>query len=327
MTTYFAALLGLTILLYVLLDGFDLGVGIFFGITRDPDDRGSMLASISPVWDGNETWLVLAATLLWGAFPRAYSLILPAFYLPIVLMLGALILRGVAFEFRHKARSSRAFWDAAFSAGSFTVAFVQGTAVGAIAAGLPIENGTFVGGPFSWLSPFSVLCGMTLSVGYMLLGLGWIIGKAEGQLREKAYRRVKAYTCVVGVLLVCVFIYSLHLELPILNRWRERPYLSIFPVVGAVSALLLLFGRRDSRDFRPFILMSVAFIAAFATFVVSFLPYMLPFSITIAQASAPPSSLYFMFWGSGLVVLPIILFYTTTVYRAFRGKLVPNADH
>jgi cytochrome d ubiquinol oxidase subunit II len=168
---------------------------------------------------------------------------------------------------------------------------------------------------------------MTLSVGYMLLGLGWIIGKTEGQLREKAYRRVKAYTCVVGVLLVCVFIYSLHLELPILNRWRERPYLSIFPVVGAVSALLLLFGRRDRRDFRPFILMSVAFIAAFATFVVSFLPYMLPFSITIAQASAPPSSLYFMFWGSGLVVLPMILFYTTTVYRVFRGKLVPNADH
>ena len=327
MITYFAGLLGLTILLYVLLDGFDLGIGMFFGMTRDPDDRRSMLASIAPVWDGNETWLVLAGTLLWGAFPRAYSTVLPAFYLPIVLMLGALILRGVAFEFRYKARRSRGFWDAAFSAGSFTVAFVQGAAVGAIAAGLPITNGTFVGGPFSWLSPFSALCGVALCVGYMLLGLGWIIGKTEGRLREYAYGRVKAYTCVVGVLLVILFIYSLQLELPILDRWRERPYLAAFPVAGVGSALILLFGARDRRDFKPFILMSAAFVAAFGTFVVSFLPYMVPFSITIAEAAAPPSSLRFMFWGSGLVVLPMILFYTTTVYRVFRGKLVPNAEY
>jgi cytochrome d ubiquinol oxidase subunit II len=325
-TTYFAAILGLTILLYVLLDGFDLGVGMLFGLTRDPNDRRSMLASISPVWDGNETWLVLAGTLLWGAFPRAYSLILSSFYLPIVLMLGALILRGVAFEFRYKARGSRAFWDIAFSAGSFIVAFVQGAAIGAIATGIPIENGRYVGGPFGWLSPFSALCGLALCLGYMLLGLGWVIGKTEGALREKAYRRVKIYTCIVGFLLIVLFVYSSRLELQILNRWRERPYLAAFPMVGMGAALLLLFGARDRRDFRPFILMSVAFIAAFGTFVVSFLPYMLPFSLTIAEAAAPPASLRFMFWGSGLVVLPMILFYTITVYRVFRGKLVTEVE-
>jgi cytochrome d ubiquinol oxidase subunit II len=319
---YFAAILGLAILLYVLLDGFDLGVGMLFGLTRDPDDRRSMLASISPVWDGNETWLVLAGTLLWGAFPRAYSLILPAFYSPIVLMLGALILRGVAFEFRYKARGSREFWDMAFSTGSFIVAFVQGAAVGAIAAGVPIENDQYVGGPFGWLTPFSVLCGLTLCWGYMLLGLGWVIGKTEGALREKAYRRIKIYTCIVGFLLIVLFVYSLHLELQILNRWRERPSLAAFPVIGVGAALLILFGARDRRDFRPFILVLVAFIAAFGTFVVSFLPYILPFSLTIAEAAAPPASLRFMFWGSGLVVLPMILLYTITVYRVFRGKLV-----
>jgi cytochrome bd ubiquinol oxidase subunit II len=326
-TTYFAAILGLSILLYVLLDGFDLGVGILFGLTRDPDDRRSMLASISPVWDGNETWLVMAGTLLWGAFPRAYAIVVPAFYLPIVLMLGALILRGVAFEFRYKARGSRAFWDAAFSTGSFIVAFVQGTAVGAIASGIAIDQGQYVGGPFAWLSPFSALCGLALCFGYMLLGLGWIIGKAEGSLREKAYRRVKAYTCAVGLLLIGLFVYSMHLDLPILNRWTERPYLAVFPMIGTLAALTILFGRRDRRDFRPFILISVAFIAAFGTFAVSFLPYMLPFSLTIDAAAAPPSSLRFMFWGSGLVVLPLILFYTVTVYRVFRGKLVAAAEY
>jgi cytochrome bd ubiquinol oxidase subunit II len=324
--TYFAAILGLTILLYVLLDGFDLGVGILFGLTRNSDDRRAMLASISPVWDGNETWLVLAGTLLWGAFPHAYAVILPAFYLPIVLMLGALILRGVAFEFRYKARGSRAFWDVAFSAGSFIVAFVQGTAVGAIATGIRINNGQYAGGTFDWLSPFSALCGLALCVGYMLLGLGWVIGKTEGALREKAYRRVRGYSCIVGVLLIVLFVYSSHLELQILNRWTERPYLAIFPVIGVGAALMLLFGARDRRDFRPFVFMLIAFIAAFGTFVVSFLPYMLPFSLTIVDAAAPPASLHFMFWGSGLVVLPMVLFYTITVYRVFRGKLVADIE-
>jgi cytochrome d ubiquinol oxidase subunit II len=321
MTTYFAAILGLTILLYVLLDGFDLGVGILFGLTQDKNDRRSMLASISPVWDGNETWLVLAGTLLWGAFPHAYSVILPAFYLPIVMMLGALILRGVAFEFRYKSNASRPFWDAAFSVGSFVVAFVQGTAVGAIAIGIPIRNGQYAGGSFNWLTPFSALCGVALCLGYMLLGLGWVVGKTEGSLREKAYRRVRAYTCIVAVLLVFLFLYSTHLELQILRRWTERRYLMAFPMIGVGAALMLLFSDRDRRDFRPFVFMLIIFIAAFATFAVSFLPYMLPFSLTIAEASAPPASLRFMFWGSGLVVLPMILFYTITVYRVFRGKL------
>jgi len=155
----------------------------------------------------------------------------------------------------------------------------------------------------------------------MLLGLGWIIGKTEGRLREKAYKRVKFYTLVVSLLLVVVFAYSLYLDLPILVRWHERPYLAIFPLIGAGASLAILGGGRAGRDFKPLVLTSVAFVAAFCTLAVSFFPYMLPFSVTIAQASAPPASLRFMFWGSGIVVMPMILYYTTTVYRAFRGKI------
>lgn len=325
MTGYFAALLALTILLYVLLDGFDLGVGMLFGLTRDLGERRLMLASISPVWDGNETWLVLAGTLLWGAFPHVYALVMPAFYLLLVLMLGALILRGVAFEFRHNARGSRAFWDSAFGVGSLIVAFAQGTAVGALAEGLPIEKGAFIGGAFSWLSPFSLLCGLALCLGYMLLGLGWIIGKTEGSLRAKASRRVKFYALGMSLLLVAIFACSLHLDLPILARWHERPYLAIFPLIGLGAILAILGGRRAGRDFRPLLLTAVAFVAAFCTLAVSFFPYMLPFTVTIAQGSAPPASLRFMFWGSGVVVMPMILYYTTTVYRAFRGKIPTEA--
>jgi cytochrome d ubiquinol oxidase subunit II len=314
---FWVAILALAILLYVLLDGFDLGVGILFGLTREEGDRRQMLAAISPVWDGNETWLVVAGTVLFGAFPRAYATLMSAFYLPLVLMLGALILRGVAFEFRNKAISSRWLWDTGFSMGSLVVAFVQGMTIGALA------QGRYVGGTFGWFSVFSLLCGLALCAGYMLIGLGWLIAKCEGSLQNKAYHRIRLTTLCVVIFLVGLFIYSLRLDLRILDRWTDSPYLRIFPAVGMIAAAVLLLGKRDRRDHRPFIMMVLIFVAAFGTFLASFWPYMIPFGLTIDEAAAPPSSLRFMFWGPGLFVFPLIAIYSAAVYKVFYGKTKP----
>jgi len=180
MTLFWVGALALTILLYVLLDGFDLGVGILFLFSRDEMNRRSMLAAIAPVWDGNETWLVLTAAILFGAFSRVFALALSAFYLPVIVGVCALVLRGVSFEFRSKARTSRRLWDAAFAGGSLVATFVQGAALGALVAGLPVQSGQYTGGTFGWLSSFSVLCGVGLCIGYALLGVGWLIKSLKG---------------------------------------------------------------------------------------------------------------------------------------------------
>ena len=321
MIDFWVAVLALTTLLYVLLDGFDLGVGILFGCTRDEDDRRKMLSAISPVWDGNETWLVFTGTILFGAFPRVYATLLSAFYLPIIVMLGALILRGVAFEFRHKAIGSRWLWDLGFSGGSLVATFVQGMTVGALAGGLPITDGHYVGGTFGWFSPFACLCGVGLCFGYMLLGAGWLVLKCEGPLREHAYARLRPLTIAVFVFLVIAFVCALALDLRIMDRWLERPYLILFPALGTFAAIHLVRGIERRRDRQPFRMTALIFLSAFGTLAASFWPYMIPFAVTIDQAASPPASLRFMFWGAGLVVLPLTLIYTGAVYRVFRGKV------
>jgi cytochrome bd ubiquinol oxidase subunit II len=329
MILFWAAILALTTLLYVLLDGFDLGVGIIFGFTRNEDARRKMLSAISPVWDGNETWLVFTGTILWGAFPRVYATLLSAFYLPIILMLGALILRGVAFEFRYKALGSRWVWDLGFSGGSLVAAFVQGVAVGALVEGLPMANGHYAGGTFGWLSPFACLCGIGLCFGYALLGAGWLVLKCEGSLRDRAYALLRPLTIGVFGFLAIAFVYALALNLRIMERWLERPYLFLFPAIGAVAAVLLVRGINDHRDRQPFFMTALIFLSAFGTLAISFWPFMIPFAITIDQAASPPSSLRFMFWGEGLFVLPMVLIYTASVYRVFWGKLADSgyAEH
>jgi cytochrome d ubiquinol oxidase subunit II len=328
MILFWVGALGLTTLLYVLLDGFDLGVGILFGFTRNEEHRQHMLAAISPVWDGNETWLVLSATILFGAFPRVYATLLSAFYLPLVLMLGALILRGVAFEFRYKAtRGFRRLWDFGFSAGSLIAAFVQGMTVGALAQGLPMQDGHYSGGTFGWFSLFSCLCGIGLCLGYTLLGAGWLVAKGEGELRDRAYRVLPGLTAGVLGFLGIAFAYALVSHFEIMHRWLERPYLLVFPAVGAIAAVLLVKGIQDRRDIQPFCMMALIFLSAFGTLAVSFWPYMIPFAVTVDQAAAPPTSLRFMFWGAGIVVLPLTLGYTATVYRVFRGKVVGGSHY
>jgi cytochrome d ubiquinol oxidase subunit II len=327
MVMFWVFVLGLSTLLYVLLDGFDLGIGILFGLTRDEARRRAMLNAVAPIWDGNETWLVVAGVVLWGAFPIVYATLLSAFYLPLLVMLVGLILRGVAFEFRYKTERLRWLWDVAFAGGSLVAAFIQGMTVGALVEGLPIVNGRYIGGEFGWLSPFAVVCGVGLCLGYALLGACWLVKKCEADVRESAYRLIPSLSVGLLAFLLVVFVYALAEELPVMGRWLERPYLFVFPAVGAVATIVLAASVRHRLDRSPFPMVSLIFVASFGTLAISFWPYMIPFVITIEDAAAPHSSLAFMFWGEGLFVFPLMLLYTAISYRVFRGKVRSTPGH
>jgi cytochrome d ubiquinol oxidase subunit II len=327
MIAFWVTLLAVSILLYVLLDGFDLGVGMLFGLTRGETRRNAMMAAVAPIWDGNETWLVVTAVILWGAFPIAYSILLSAFYLPLLVMLAGLILRGVAFEYRNKTERMRWVWDWSFIVGSFAASFIQGLTVGALVEGLPIVNGQYAGGEFGWFSGFAALCGLGLCLGYALLGACWLVKKCEGELREQAYRHLPYLAIGLLVFLVAVFAYALVENLQVMSRWLERQYLFVFPVIGALSAIVLAFSVRYRHDDLPFPMVVLIFVAAFATLAISFWPYIIPFTLTIHNAAAPQSSLAFMFWGEGLFVFPLLLLYSVISYSIFRGKVHTIADH
>ena len=321
MAMFWVCVLAVSILFYVLLDGFDLGVGILFGFTLDEQRRREMLAAVAPLWDGNETWLIVAGVVLWGAFPVVYATLFSAFYLPLLVMLAGLILRGVAFEFRNKTERLRWIWDVAFAGGSLVAAFIQGLMVGALVEGLPISNGQYAGGEFGWLSPFSLLCGVGLCLGYTLLGACWLIKKCEGDVRDAAYSLIPYLAIGLLVFLIVVFAYALVEDLRVISRWLERPYLFVFPAIGIVAAIVLAASVRQRRDGLPYYMIVLIFAAAFGTLAISFWPYMIPFTITIEDAAAPHSSLAFMFWGEGLFVFPLLLIYTAVSYSVFRGKV------
>jgi cytochrome d ubiquinol oxidase subunit II len=320
---FWVCVLAVSILFYVLLDGFDLGVGILFGFTRNEQRRREMLAAVAPLWDGNETWLIVAGVVLWGAFPVVYATLFSAFYLPLLVMLAGLILRGVAFEFRDKTEHMRWIWDLSFAGGSFVAAFVQGLMVGALVEGLPISDGQYAGGEFGWLSPFSLLCGVGLSVSYTLLGACWLVRKCADEVRDAAYRLIPPLSIGLLLFLIVVFAYALVENLRIMSRWLERPYLFVFPAIGIVAVIVLAASVRQRRDEPPYYMVVLIFAAAFGTLAISFWPYMIPFTITIEDAAAPHSSLAFMFWGEGLFVFPLMLVYTAISYAVFRGKVRP----
>jgi cytochrome d ubiquinol oxidase subunit II len=324
---FWVAILAVSILLYVLLDGFDLGIGILFGLTGNEEKRRAMLSAVAPIWDGNETWLVVAGVVLWGAFPVVYATLFSAFYLPLLLMLAGLILRGVAFEYRYKTQRLRWIWDAGFAGGSLVAAFIQGMTVGALVEGLPIADGQYIGGEFGWFSPFAVLCGVGLCLGYSLLGACWLVKKCEAEIRDAAYRLIPGLAVGLLIFLVVVFVYALAENLQVMHRWLERPYLFIFPAIGIIAALVAASSVRRRRDGLPFYMVALIFVAAFGTLAISFWPYMIPFSITIAEGAAPHSSLAFMFWGEGLFVFPLMLLYTVISYTVFRGKVRSSERH
>ncbi len=327
MVLFWAFVLAAGILLYVLLDGLDLGVGMLFGLTRNDARRAAMMGAVAPVWDGNETWLVAGGVILFGAFPVVYATLLSAFYLPLLLMLAGLILRGVAFEYRHRAERLRWIWDVSFTGGSLLATFMQGLTVGALVKGLKFDHGQYVGGEFGWLSIFAILCGIGLCVGYALLGACWLVKKCDGDVRESAYWLIPRLSVGLLVFLLVVFIYALVGNFAVMSRWLERPYLFIFPTIGAAATLILAVSVRHRQDGTPFTMVALIFTAAFGTLAISFWPYMIPFSITISAAAAPHSSLAFMFWGAGIFVFPLTLLYTVVSYSIFHGKASSASEH
>jgi cytochrome d ubiquinol oxidase subunit II len=327
MIMFWVTLLAVSILIYVLLDGFDLGIGMLFGVAPSEPRKHAMMSAVAPVWDGNETWLVVTGVILWGAFPVVYSVLMSAFYFPVLLMLAGLILRGVSFEFRYKAKRMRRIWNACFAGGSLVASFMQGVMVGALVEGLPVSGGRYLGGVFGWFTPFAVLCGVGLCVGYALLGACWLVRKSEDEVRDEAYHLIPYLAAALLAFLIVVLVYALAENLAVMTRWLDRPSLFVFPVAGALAAIALAASVHRREDALPFPMVAVIFVAAFGTLAISFWPYMIPFSITIEQAAAPHSSLAFMFWGEGLFVFPLMLIYTAISLTVFRGKSTASADH
>jgi cytochrome d ubiquinol oxidase subunit II len=316
---FWAAVIAFAIIVYVILDGFDLGVGVLFGAAENETRRDHMLATISPFWDGNETWLVVIGASLFAAFPTVYSVFLPAFYIPVLLLLLGLIFRGVAFEFRY--RAAKAFWDGAFCVGSIVAAFAQGAAVGAMIRGIPVKDGQFSGGPFDWLALLPVLTGVGLVIGYALLGAAWIVLKSDGELREWARRRIPTLVVTLLVVLIVAFGAALWDREHIGAALAGRTWGLVFPCLGLLALGGIFIGVRQQRDGMPFAMTVAFFITSFLTLAVLFWPYMIPYQVTVASAAAPDKSLSFLFWGAGVFVLPVIVIYTAVVYWAFRGKL------
>jgi len=317
---FWAGVLACSVLLYVFLDGFDLGIGVLFGTTRDEAHRVRMMDAIAPFWDGNETWLVVIGAGMFAAFPDAYAVFLGAFYFPVLLMLLGLIFRGVAFEFRFRSGRMRRAWDLGFFLGSTVVAFVQGAAVGAMMRGVPVTNGQYAGDRFDWLHPFAILTGIGLVLGYALLGAGWLVLKSEGELCDWARRRIR--WLAIGVLAVLFLAFTVTFDYSILARSNlyARPWALVFPLVGALALAGIAGGAGSQHDGLPFAMTGLSFLAAFLSLGAMFWPYMIPYSITVASAAAPDASLRFLLFG-GIAVLPAIAAYTIGVYWVFRGKV------
>jgi cytochrome bd ubiquinol oxidase subunit II len=320
LAVFWAGVIGFSVLAYVILDGFDLGVGVLCGTTRDEGRRTRMMETIAPFWDGNETWLVVVGAGLFATFPDVYAVFLGAFYFPVLLLLFGLIFRGVAFEFRSRSARMRRLWDLGFFLGSTVAAFVQGAAIGAMMRGIPVVDGQYAGGPFGWLHPFAILTGIGLVLGYALLGAGWLVLKSEGELRDWAYRRIP--WLAGGVLAVLLLAFAVTFDYSVLARsnLQGTPLGFAFPAIGVLALLGVVVGARRRRDGLPFALTVLFFLAAYLTLGLMFWPYMIPYAITVANAAAPDASLEFLFYG-GIVVLPVIAVYTFGVYWVFRGKV------
>ncbi len=331
-----AVLIAVAVFLYVILDGFDLGVGILFPFAKDAHERDQMQAAIAPVWDGNETWLVLGGGGLFAAFPKAYAALMPAVYIPIILMLLALIFRGVAFEFRHHGRNrGKAFWTAAFAGGSQVAAFAQGLVLGAFVQGIDVREGAFAGGPFDWLTPFSLLVGVAVVAGYSLLGAAWLVFKTQGGAFERARRQLKALVVVSALAMAAVSLATLNIDPRVTERWglsMTRIDWSAFvklgplPLVAAILCGLLWRGADRRHHLQPYLLAVALFATGFLGLAVSLWPYILPFAMTPAEAAAADNALALLLAGA-LPMLPIILGYTGYVYWLFRAKVSDDAAY
>ncbi len=326
-----AALLAFAILAYVVLDGFDLGVGILFLVEHREDDRDLMMNTVAPVWDGNETWLVLGGGGLFAVFPLAYATLMPALYPAIIGMLLALVFRGVAFEFRFKARTrtGRRMWNIAFSGGSTVAALCQGLALGALVQGIHIVGRGYGGGWWDWVTGFTILCGIAVVIGYALLGATWLIWRTEGELQARARRHARALGVAVLALIVVVSLWTPMLNPRFSARWFGWPEILLTSPVPILTALLawgFWHGLSRRHDAAPFLCVLGWFVLCFIGLGISLFPYIVPPDLTIWQAAAPPASQGFLLVGA-VVLVPIILAYTGYAYWVFRGKIRPGMHY
>lgn len=327
LTIIWAVIIAFGIIMYVLMDGFDLGVGILFPFAPNEQSRDIMMNSVAPVWDGNETWLVLGGAGLLGAFPLVYSTFLPALYIGVFLMLAGLIFRGVAFEFRFKAVRSKRPWNWAFAGGSTVAAFAQGAVAGAYVQGFETVDKVFVGGAFDWLTPFTVMTGLGLVAGYALLGTTWLIMKTEGETQSWAYRLTRPLLITVLVVFGLVSLWTPLVDDFVRERWFGHiTVIWILPALALFSAWLIWRAVGLRQEGMPFVATMLMFVFTYLGLLVSKWPYMVPPNYTLWDAASAPGSQLFLLLGV-LFVIPIVLAYTAWTYWVFRGKVKADAGY
>lgn len=312
------------IMMYIVMDGFDLGLGILYPFFQAKEDRDVIMNTVAPVWDGNETWLVLGGAGLLAAFPLAYSVILSALYLPLIFMLVGLIFRGVAFEFRFKSREhERHLWDKAFIGGSIAATFFQGVTLGAYIQGLPVVGRAYAGGSLDWISPFSIFTGLGLLVAFALLGSTWLIMKTEGSLQARAFRITRRLAWMLFAVIVVISLWTPLTNPRIAARWFSMPNLLWFspvPLLVVASTYLLLQAVAKKYQVQPFLYTLGLVFLGYSGLGISLWPHVIPPDISIWDASAPPQSQGFTLVGA-LLIIPVILVYTIWAYYVFRGKV------
>ena len=329
LTVIWAGIIGFAVVAYVIMDGFDLGIGILFPRFKVGPERDTAMNSIAPVWDGNETWLVLGGGGLMAAFPMAYAIVLPALYAPLIAMLLGLVLRGVAFEFRWRDPAHRPIWDMAFTVGSTVATFAQGVTLGALLQGITVEGRAYAGGWWEWLTPFSCFTGFGLVIGYALLGAGWLIWKTEGPLQDQAYRFASRLGIALLIVIALVSLATLRLEAQYYQRWLSWPGIlatSQVPLASLIVTVLFFRSVKRRQEAAPFFYVLGLFGLCIVGLGVSIWPDVIPARVTIWAAAAPERSQVFMLIGAGILV-PVILAYTGWAYWVFRGKVGTDGYH
>ena len=329
LTVVWAAIIAFAVFAYVVMDGFDLGIGILFPVFAVGEERDQAMNSIAPVWDGNETWLVLGGGGLLAAFPLAYAIILPATYPLMIAMLLGLVFRGVAFEFRWRDPAHRVYWDAAFTIGSLTATIAQGITLGAVLQGIRVADNAYAGGWLDWLSPFSLLTGASLVLGYALLGASWLIWKTEGTAQVHARRMAFVLGIATLIAMAAVSAATPFLHYDYWQRWFSLPGVFLtaqIPLLVLITAAVFFWGLRRGSERLPFLMVLALFFLNFLGLGVSVYPYLVPRTVTIWDAAAPPQSQQFMLIGTA-VIFPVIIGYTAWAYWVFRGKAGAHGYH
>ena len=316
-------LVGLVVILYVLLDGFSLGVGLLFFSAENETEQDVLIGTIAPVWDANQTWIVFGGGALFASFPMIYTVLFSALYIPLFTFLFGLIFRGVAFEFRAHSRKKQ-IWNHAFFWGSFIAAFAQGMTLGGYISGIQVQDNLFAGGPFDWLTPFSIMTGIALVTGYVLLGSTYVIIKTTGPVQARAYRQAFLAACAVALFIATVFIWTPYHNSGIIDAWFSKPRVYvvwIFPVLGLISFVFLFAHLKKRSETQPFIWSLMVFLSAYLALQSAIFPFAILPGVSIYEAASQSETLSFTLWGVALI-LPVVLGYIFYSYRVFQGKII-----